>query len=185
MGRTIGYELYSPDDLINPVQEIVYSYNALGQFSSITSTNSQFSILNSQFLYSRLPGTDLISGYTALTSSTPSTILTVSKTYEPNRNLVIGITNSVGSVPSVVSSFNYDNDTTGKRTARTDYYSGATVANTFNFNARGEVTNVTMNANAYNYNFDCIGNRTTSSVNSVFTAYTLRASGLRMVCWVP
>ncbi|MFA7173053.1 MAG: hypothetical protein WC340_06515, partial [Kiritimatiellia bacterium] len=83
------------------------------------------------FTYTYLSGTQLISGYTAINPSTGTTNVIVSRNYELNRNLITAITNSVSSVPSVVSSFDYRNDSTGKRTSRIDYYNGSTVTNTY------------------------------------------------------
>ena len=140
------------------VQEIVYGYSDNGRFASVTSTNSQLSIINSQFIYSYLPGSDLISGYTGISSANPQSQIQIQKSFELNRNLITAITNSVGSVPSVVSSFDYTNDTLGRRTARSDYYinRGSTEANTFGYNTFSEVTNAHMGTNTYSYAYDPI-----------------------------
>ena len=50
LGRNAGYALFSSLDSVNPVQEIVYGYSDNGRFASVTSTNSQLSIINSQFI---------------------------------------------------------------------------------------------------------------------------------------
>jgi RHS repeat-associated protein len=146
---------------------IHYSYDIFNRLSSVISV---YSVVTNQFNYSYIPGTQLVSGYTA--SSSISTNLTVTRTYETVRNLITAITNSVGSVPSVVSAFTYSNDSTGKRTSRADYYNGSTVTNTFGYNERDEVTNAVMNSSDYSYVFDDIGNRTTSTVDSVSSVYT-------------
>ncbi|MDD2600709.1 MAG: hypothetical protein PHO37_16055 [Kiritimatiellae bacterium] len=99
LGRNTGYALYNPVDPINPVQKITYGFDSYGRFFSVSSGSS---VVTNEFDYSYLPGSDILSGYTASTPSTGSTILTASRSYELNRNLIIAITNSVGSVPSVI-----------------------------------------------------------------------------------
>ncbi|MDD2600712.1 MAG: hypothetical protein PHO37_16070 [Kiritimatiellae bacterium] len=175
LGRNTGYALYNPVDPVNPVQEITYGFDSYGRFFSV---NSGSSVVTNEFDYSYLPGSDILSGYTASTPSTGSTILTASRSYELNRNLIIAITNSVGSLPSVVSSFDYINDQLGRRTARSDYYinRGSTEANTFGYNTFSEVTNANMGTNTYSYAYDPIGNRDQTVKNSVATDYT--ANGL-------
>ncbi|MDD2600449.1 MAG: hypothetical protein PHO37_14700 [Kiritimatiellae bacterium] len=175
LGRNTGYALYNPADPVNPVQEITYGFDSYGRFFSVSSGSS---VVTNEFDYSYLPDTDILSGYTASTPSTGSTILTVSKTFELNRNLITTITNSVGSVPSVVSSFDYINDTLGRRIARSDYYinRGSTEANTFGYNTFSEVTNAHMGTNTYSYAYDPIGNRDQAVKNAVATDY--EANGL-------
>ncbi|MCK9305725.1 MAG: hypothetical protein M0P27_10065, partial [Bacteroidales bacterium] len=111
---------------------------------------------------SYLPGTQLVSGY--IVSSSGTTNLSVSRSYEPYRNLISSITNSWSF--SVVSSFNYSNDSTGKRTKRIDNYNSSTVTNTFDYNIRDEVTNAVMNSDEHSIVYDDIGNREQSTVDS-------------------
>ncbi|MCK9305061.1 MAG: hypothetical protein M0P27_06655, partial [Bacteroidales bacterium] len=125
------------------------------------------------FTYSYLSCTQIISGYTATTPSTGTTNIIVTRTYEPNRDLISTVTNSfVALVPSVVSSFSYYNDSTGKRTGRIDYYNGSTVTNTFDYNIRDEVTNAVMNLDVQNIVYDDIGNREQSTVYNDQSAVT-------------
>ncbi|MDD2230904.1 MAG: hypothetical protein PHY48_16065 [Candidatus Cloacimonetes bacterium] len=165
LGRNTGYALYNPVDPVNPVQEITYGFDSYGRFFFV---NSGSSVVTNEFDYSYLPGSDLLAGYTASTPSTGSTILTASRSYELNRNLITAITNSVGSVPSVVSSFDYTNDTLGRRTARSDYYinRGSTETNTFGYNTFSEVTNAHMGTNTYSYAYDPIGNRDQCTIDN-------------------
>ncbi|MFA7149227.1 MAG: RHS repeat-associated core domain-containing protein, partial [Syntrophomonadaceae bacterium] len=123
------------------------------------------------FTYTYLSGTQLISGYTAINPSTGTTNVIVSRNYELNRNLITAITNAVGSVYSVVSSFDYNNDSTGKRTSRIDYYNSSILTNTFGYNVRDEVTNAVMNLDEQSIVYDDIGNRQTSTVNSITNGY--------------
>ncbi|MDD2230731.1 MAG: hypothetical protein PHY48_15200, partial [Candidatus Cloacimonetes bacterium] len=154
----------------HPCLTIQYGYDVFNRLSTVTS------IIGSEtnvFTYTYLPGTQLVSGYTATTPSTGTTNIIVTRTYEPNRDLISTVTNSfVAPVPSVVSSFNYSNDSTGKRTSRIDYYNGSTVTNKFDYNTRDEVTNAVMNATEQSIVYDDIGNRQTSTVGSVSSVYT-------------
>ena len=57
LGRNIGYELYNPVDLVNPVKKIIYGYDSFNRLSTITS------IIGSEtntFTYTYLQGTDLV-----------------------------------------------------------------------------------------------------------------------------
>ena len=72
----------------------------------------------------------------------------------------------MGSVPSVVSSFDYINDPLGRRTHRADYYNGSTIINDFIYNIRGEVIGAIMGNDNHSYSNDPIGNRKQSTVYS-------------------
>ncbi|MDD2599619.1 MAG: hypothetical protein PHO37_10380, partial [Kiritimatiellae bacterium] len=162
--------ILNPVNPVYPVQKIVFGYDTLNRLNSITSIVG--TEINT-FTYSYLLGTQIISGYTVTNPEAGTTNLIVTRTYEPNRDLISTVTNSfVALVPSVVSSFSYYNDSTGKRTGRIDYYNGSTVTNTFDYNIRDEVTNAVMNSDEHSIIYDYIGNRQTSTVNSVPSAYT-------------
>ena len=109
------------------------------------------------FTYSRLPYTELISGYTgdAGGSTTP---LSVGRTYEENRSLVTTVTNKWNS--NLISAFEYHNDDLSRRTNRIDTTPGFTHNNTFKYNLFSEVTNAYMNSVNHSYEYDPIGNRT-------------------------
>ncbi len=62
----------------------------------------------------------------------------------------------------------YSFDTLNRVTRRID---GATVTNTFGYNARSEVSSASFLSNAYMFAYDFIGNHTTSSVDTVETTY--------------
>ena len=77
------------------------------------------------------------------------------------RGLIKTITNSVDGVPMNPLSYSYDD--LNRATSRN--------ADTFGYNARGEVTSASILSNAYAYAYDFIGNHTTSTVDSVATTY--------------
>ena len=121
----------------------------------------QYPVVN----YSRLPGTELISGYTVGP-------LVVTKIFEPHRDLITQIRNETP--VGIISQYDYANDALGRRVSRQD--SGLAFAqpqaNTFGYNHRSEVTSAVMYTNTYGYVFDPIGNRLVSSHNAETNAYT-------------
>ena len=154
LGRESGISL--DDDY-----SVTYGYDDLGRFSSVSSSVcSVSSVVN----YSRLPSTDLISGYTAGS-------LTVTKTFEPHRALITQIRNETPL--GIISQYDYTNDALGRRVARQD--SGLAFAqsqaNTFGYNHRSEVTSAVMHTNTYGYAFDPIGNRVSATENAKTTEY--------------
>jgi len=153
---------------------VEYSFDEYGRFSSVQSAQSADTNL---FTYSYLPGSHRLQGYTA-TKPVSGFEFQVSKTYEPGRDLITAVTNTFGS--AIISAFNYENDALGRRTARTDITPTLTVNNTFDYNLKSEVTNAVMGSNTYSYDYDPIGNRLQSTVDSgqssVTNSYT--ANGL-------
>ena len=77
------------------------------------------------------------------------------------RQLVSLVSNEVDS--AAVSSYQYGYDTLARATNRND--------DSFGYNARSEITEVSILSNAYSYAYDFIGNHTTSSVDAVETTY--------------
>jgi YD repeat-containing protein len=143
---------------------VTYGYDDLGRFASVSSSVCSVSSMTD---YSHLPGTDIISGYT-------SGPLAVTKTYEPQRDLITSVSNHVNHVnPVLISAYDYANDALGRRISRQD--SGLAFAqsqaNTFGYNQRSEVTSAVMYTNAYGYVYDPIGNRLVSSHNAETNIY--------------
>ncbi|MDD4018133.1 MAG: hypothetical protein PHV28_09320 [Kiritimatiellae bacterium] len=163
LGRGAGYALHTPDDHNSPAHSVEYGHNALGQFSFVCSAHSAVS---NTFGYAYLDGTDMHEGYTA---SVDTPFLAVAKAYEPDRGLIASVTNSVLSVPFVVSSFVYANNAIGHRLSRVD---SGSVTNLFTNNGRGEVTEAVMGAGTYAYGYDDIGNRVFSALDTVTNTYT-------------
>jgi len=160
LGRNTGHVLSGGS--LSPMT-LVYVFDEYGRFYSVESAHSASTNL---FTYAYLTGTDLISGYISTSSTNPQSQIQVLKSYESKRNLITVVTNSVGSVPSLVSSFDYINDPLGRRTRRADYYNGATLINDFDYNIRGEVISAIMGNDNHSYSNDPIGNRKQSTVYS-------------------
>ena len=165
LNRPTGYSLCSSAPL-----RLNYSYDTLGRFSGV-GFNAEAQRSRGDFEYSYLPGTDLVSGYTAGGFSR-------SVTYEPSRNLIAAITNSFIN-PSTLQPFNlstfaYANDSLGRRTAITrggaafGDLAGATDA--YGYNLRSEVVSSRrtladspIRGFDYDYAYDPIGNRTSAT----------------------
>jgi RHS repeat-associated protein len=81
------------------------------------------------------------------------------------RGLIKTITNSVDGVPMNPLSYSYDD--LNRATSRN--------ADTFGYNARGEVTSASILSNAYAYAYDFIGSHATATVNSATTTYAANA----------
>jgi RHS repeat-associated protein len=167
-GRYCSFTL-TPFSVPDSPLSIYYSYDSLNRLSEIASI---VGVKTNLYTYTYLPGTRLVSGYTASEGGAVASLY-VSRSYEESRNLVTAITNSVSSVPSVVSAFNYIYDMTGNRISRIDHYNSAIITNRFSYNARNEITNAIVSLSKYNISYDDIGNRQTSTVNSVSSVYTV------------
>jgi len=92
---------------------------------------------------------------------------------DPRRGLITGVSNFWNA--AAVSSYTYQNDALGRRTARADVLNASGVpveiANAFGYNQRSEVTEATMGTNSYGYVYDPIGNRLTAAVNAATNVY--------------
>ncbi len=124
--------------------------------------------------YNYLGNSSLLSGYTANAGGSAAS-LTVSKTYESQRNLIDAVTNSVigGANAGVVSAFDYTNDEVGRRTRRDDLRVGGTTSPqstywSYAYNNRNEVIggnrfrtsdDAPIPGMQFGYGYDNIGNR--------------------------
>jgi RHS repeat-associated protein len=141
----------------------IYGFDEYGQFSSVKSVQSADTNL---FTYSYLPGSHLIS-----VISTPD--FSARKTYEPSRDLITTVSNTFGT--ATISTFVYENDAFGRRTARVDTTPTLTVNNAFGYNLKSEVTSATMANGDSKYNYDPIGNRVFASLNALTNTYSANA----------
>ena len=121
-----------------------------------------------QFSYGYLPSTNL------LQSLTMPCNMTLTQSYETQRNLLIGMAYHRGS--SLVTQRTYSYDTLGRPLTRNTARNGQTVNDTFAHNSHSELVAAQVNGKDYEYAYDNIGNRTdaleeSSSVASR-TAYT-------------
>ncbi|MCF7855854.1 MAG: hypothetical protein K9N51_13730 [Candidatus Pacebacteria bacterium] len=149
LGRPEGLGIAGTD------YEVAYAYDPFGRFGAV-------SVAGQAAQYRYVEGSDLLAGWT---NSIPNTGLT--KSYEPNRDLLTEVHNQAG---GTVSKFAYQNDALGRRTERVDSYSGV-VTNRFAYNARSEVTNAVMGADSFAWAYDPIGNRQHYAENETVLTY--------------
>lgn len=143
---------------IGNIQNYAYAYDTYGRLNQITTPAGDFN-------YTRLTDSDLVAQMTR-----PNGIITT-YAYEPHRDLITEVNNGG------ISIFGYTNNAIGNRSSMsrsgTAFPTPDTVS--YTYNDRSEVTgassNVDQNYN-YTYNFDPIGNRTTSNLAGTAFAYT-------------
>ncbi len=131
---------------------IAYAYDGAGRM-----TNVCFGALS--FCHGYLPHTR------HLESVSNSCGIGWRRVYEGERNLIASVTNFSGA--ATVAAFSYMNDALGRRVVRN--------GDTFAYNARSELTNAVMNANAYGYGHDGIGNLLFFAAGTVTNAYMANA----------
>ena len=190
-GRSDGYSAAS----VSPASSIIYGYDTYGRFDTITSTiDSETSVVD----YSYVPNSSLSSGYTAQDGGSAAS-LTVTKTYETDRNLIDIIENSVtGPSAFDLSTFDYTNDDLGRRTRRDDLraasISPAQSYWEFDYNLRSELTDAVrylpdttpVAGQVKSYQYDNIGNRRkvdamSPSRSEIYTANSLNQYTSRTV----
>ncbi len=156
LGRAAGISL--GDDYA-----VSYAFDELGRFTSVSSAMDSVS---SVFDYSYLENSDLLSGYTNNFG------FAVEYDFEPNRNLKTEVLNQFGT--NMISSFDYLHNELGRRSQRTDLrpLGLGLSTNLFTYNDRSELIGAEMGTNSYDYAYDNIGNRTTSTNNSQLTTYS-------------
>ena len=157
--------------------DVSYSYDTLGRLSNVTNDPNG---TNDTFSYAYLANSNLVASI-----AYPHNI-SVTNTYEANRDLITQIKNYVSFVPSVaISQYDYTNDALGRCTSMSKSGTAFSAADTisYTYNDRSEVTSADAVTDA-NYNFgfdyDSIGNRKTydttesgSNVQSVYTTNNL------------
>ncbi|MBI2440538.1 MAG: hypothetical protein HYV35_04115 [Lentisphaerae bacterium] len=171
LGRPVAAALRAVADP-DPAYQVFYAYDGFGRLNQIS--NFQF-----QASYSYLPNSDLLSSYTLGN-------LTVSRTYEQNRNLLTQVKNEAGG--ATLSQFDYLNDAGGRRTSvkhsGTAFETGPAF-NKYDYNSRSEVivgdrfwgtnpddTGDPVLGQGFAYMYDNIGNRTASSRDNEEVSYT-------------
>ena len=139
-----------------------YDYDGYGRLASIMNGTDTFT-------YSYLANSDLMANI-----AMPNNI-TVTNTYEANRNLITGVENKYSS--TTVSKYDYVNDAIARRTSmvKSGTAFSQTDTITYGYNDRSEVTSsVATNDSTYNFgfSFDNIGNRITSTESGILRNYT-------------
>ena len=159
LGRTTGY-VYSKNG--DTQQTVTTSYGADGRISSAGFLHGG---TEKQFSYEYLPGTHLLQKLTL-----PSN-MTLTQSYEPQRNLLTGMCYKRSN--TTVAERTYTYDALGRPLTRTTARNGQTVTDSFGYNNRSELTTATVSGGAYAYDYDNIGNRKTAQeVTEEVTGYT-------------
>jgi len=161
LGRPAGFSSGRANPPGEPSYSVSYNYDQVGRFSDLS--NNVGGALSAA-TYSYVPGSDLILGYATDSG------FAAARSYEPSRNLIASITNSFGGTQ--LRRFDYTNDEVGRRTQRTDYDLSVVISNLFAYNMRSELEDAAMGTNQYNYAYDPIGNRRTSTNNAEALAYS-------------
>ena len=117
-----------------------------------------------QFGYGYLPGSNLLHTLTMPCN------MTLTQSYETQRDLLIGMAYHRGS--TLVTQRTYSYDTLGRPLSRSTARNGRTVNDSFVHNSRSELTGATVNGSTYGYAYDNIGNRNTATEGEEVTAYT-------------
>lgn len=159
-GRNDGFELGVSGDL-DQDYDVVYGYDTSGRLGTVTDPNGTYT-------YGYVTNSNLRHTVTG-----PVHVATT--TYEPYRNMIDTVENTVGS--NSVSKFDYTVNSLGQRTQRanTGMAFGATSTDVFTYNSKGEVesaTNATLTTRDQSFAYDDIGNRKTFTQNSGTTSYT-------------
>ena len=120
-----------------------------------------------QFTYSYLPGSNLLQTLTMPCN------LTLTQSYETQRDLLIGMAYYRGS--TLVTQRSYSYDSLGRPLTRNTARNGQTVNESFVHNSRSELSSATVNGNNYGYDYDNIGNRRMAMETSDYTLYEANA----------
>ena len=182
LGRTIGYELGTSSNPIQDQDVSGYGYDANGRLNAVGLTGS------ATFDYAFAPNSNLIGSITDFADNWSQT-----RTWDPNRDLIDTIQTSSESVPQ--GSFGYVYDSLGRRMSKTatgalfSRYPASGIVDAYTYDSLSEVigdqayhsTNpssltTAVTGRGFTYAYDPIGNRTTSSIDSIqTTSYTSNA----------
>ncbi|MEE1288617.1 MAG: RHS repeat-associated core domain-containing protein, partial [Bacteroidaceae bacterium] len=110
-----------------------------------------------QFAYGYLPGSNL------LQSLTMPCNMTLTQSYETQRDLLIGMSYKRGN--TLVTQRIYSYDTLERPITRNTSRNGQTLNDSFSYNTRSELTAAHVNGISYSYNYDNNGNRSSAFEN--------------------
>jgi RHS repeat-associated protein len=159
-GRSDGFELGIPGDL-DQDYSVVYAYDSAGRLRQVSAPHGNYD-------YTYTANSVLLA-----TRSSPVHLSTYG--YETHRDVLATLANTVGS--ATVSRFDYTVNKLGQRTQRanTGTAFAATSTESFGYNAKGElaqVTNPALPARDQSFAYDDIGNRLGFTNPGGTTSYT-------------
>ncbi len=146
-------------------QTVITGYGSDGR---ITSAGFLHKGAEKQFGYSYLPGTNLLQTLTMPCN------MTLTQSYEANRDLLTGMAYRRGTTGVAERAYTYD--TLGRPLTRRTARKGTTENDTFTYSNRSELTEATVSGASYSYAYDNIGNRKSAQeAAEEATAYTANA----------
>ena len=163
-GRSTGY-VYSKNGTTQ--QTVCTGY---GNDGRIATAGFLHGGVERQFTYAYLPGTNL------LQTLTKPNNMTLTQSYEPQRNLLTGMCYKRSA--TTVAERTYTYDALGRPLTRTTSRGVQSVTDSFGYNNRSELTTATVNGGSYAYDYDNIGNRLSSQssagaeADAAITEYT-------------
>ena len=160
-GRSTGYT-YAKNGTVQ--QTVTTGYDSDGRIASAGFLHGGS---EKQFSYEYLSGTHLLEKLTMPNN------MTLTQSYEIQRDLLTGMAYKRGS--TLVANRQYSYDSLGRPTARNTSRQGTVKNDTFVYNNRSELTTATVNGNNYAYDYDNIGNRETATESDITTNYTANA----------
>ena len=188
--RTLGYNAYAEREsdslVIDGVTHLItelrdafgrstgYTYSKDGTVQQTVSTayGTDGRIASAGFLHGgeqKLFGYEYLQGSNLLHKLTKPNGMTLTQSYEAQRDLLISMAYHRGS--TLVAQREYTYDVLGRPTARTTSRQGNVVNDTFVHNSRSELASAQVNGEAYGYDYDNVGNRLNSSEGDNTTAY--------------
>ena len=157
-GRSTGYT-YAKNGTVQ--QTVTTGYDSDGRISTAGFLHSGAA---KQFSYQYLSGTHLLEKLTMPNN------MSLTQSYEIQRDLLIGMAYHRGT--TLVANRQYSYDTLGRPTVRNTSRQGTVKNDTFGYNNRSELTTATVNGSNYAYDYDNIGNRETATESDLTTNYT-------------
>ena len=158
LGRSTGYT-YAKNGTVQ--QTVTTGYGSDGRIATAGFLHGGSA---KQFSYEYIAGTHLLEKLTMPNN------MTLTQSYEIQRDLLTGIAYHRGT--TLVANRQYSYDTLGRPTARNTSRQGTVKNDTFGYNNRSELTSATVNGNNYAYDYDNIGNRETATESEITTTYT-------------
>ena len=157
-GRSTGY-IYATNGTVQ--QTVTTGYGSDGRINSAGFIHGSSA---KQFSYQYLSGTHLLEKLTMPNN------MTLTQSYEIQRDLLTGMAYHRGT--TLVANRQYSYDTLGRPTVRNTSRQGTVKNDTFGYNNRSELTTATVNGSNYAYDYDNIGNRETATESDITTNYT-------------
>ena len=188
--RTIGYNAYGEQEtdsllagdvthLISESRDAVgrstgftYAKNGTVQHTVTTGYGADGRITTAGFLHGGAEkqfGYGYLSGSNLLQTLTMPCNMTLTQSYETQRNLLTGMDYRRGTTLVTQRTFSYD--TLGRPLTRSTARNGQTVNDSFVHNSRSELVSATVNGFTYGYDYDNIGNRRMATEASDYTLY--------------